>query len=150
MNDAAGRLEALKKIVEVARLAGIRGQADEQALVFSAMFTLENDRTQKVLVRQTLQAPDGSPVISIMSACAKLDQGWLKGMSKDDALNLLRANEKFPFARFGITKFGGEEMVIASMDLLLDSLDAAEFGTYIWAVARAADAWEATQKHDTF
>lgn len=150
MNDAAAQLDVLRKIADVARLAGVRGQIDEQLMAFSSSFSLPDERSQRVLVRQTAQAPDGSPVITILSPCVTLDSGWLKGISRDETLGLLRANEKFPFARYGISKLGGQEMVVASMDVLLDSLDATEFGTYIWSVASVADAWEATHKQNKF
>ena len=150
MNDTSGQIEVLRRIAEVAKLAGIRGQIDEQAMMFRSTFGLDNGRSQLVVVRKTMNARNGGPVVTIFSPCVELDAGWLKGISKDQALGLLRANERFPFARYGLSTMGGKEMVIASMDVLLDSLDAEEFGTYIWSVATVADAYEAQHKQDKF
>lgn len=150
MTDSTAQLEVLKKIAEVAKLAGIRGQVDEQALVFRSTFSLANNRSQLVHVRQTTQTPSGSPVVTIMSPCVTMKSGWLKGISKEQALGLLRANEKFPFARYGISSSAESDMVLASVDVLLESLDAAEFNTYMWAVASCADAYEATHGGDKY
>ncbi len=150
MNDSSGQMEVLRKVAEVAKLAGIRGQIDEQVMMFRSTFGLDDGRSQLVLVRKTMDAPGGGAVVTIFSPCVQLDSGWLKGISRDQALGLLRANERFPFARYGISTMGGAEMVVSSMDVLLDSLDAAEFGTYIWSVARAADAYESRHKQDKF
>jgi hypothetical protein len=43
-----------------------------------------------------------------------------------------------------------EEAVVASVDHILDTLDADELHEHMWAVARAADAWEAKNRQDRF
>lgn len=148
MSDAVN--DVLKKIADVAKLAGIRGRVDEERKAFIANFTLENKRTQGVMIRQTGQGPTGSPVVTFSSACVVKPSGWLRGLSRDQALDLLRANERIPFSRYSIISSKKEDMVLASMDALLETLDPVEFNTYIWAVARAADMYEAEHKQDQF
>lgn len=141
----------LKRISDVAALAGIRGRIDEQAGAFMGSFGLDNDRSQTVMVRPTMRTREGKAVVTILSPCRVVDKGFWGGLSKDDALELLRHNENVPFARFGITPFGeGKEAVVASIDHILDTLDAEELHNHMWAVAMAADAYEAKHGRDEF
>ncbi len=143
--NAPDRETILKKIADIAKLAGIRGQVDEKGR-FAAGFTLADKRTQLVYVLPSVQTPAGT-VINIYSPCRWVEGGLLSKMSRDQALELLKANENIVFARYSVLEGeDGQMLVMAGMDALLDTLDAAEFNTYLWAVATHADAYEA--KHE--
>ena len=143
--NAPDRQATMKKIADIAKLAGIRGEVDGKGR-FAAGFNLSGQRTQVVYVLPSMQLPAGT-VVNIYSPCRVVKGGFLSGMSKEQALDLLKANEKIPFARYSVIEGeDGQLLVMAGMDALLETLDAAEFGTYLWAVATYADAYEA--KHE--
>ena len=79
---------------------------------------------------------------SLFSACLHVKKGFLSGMSKDMTVDLLRRDEGILFARHGLVSCGDGDMVVASADCLLDTLDPEEFLHAIWHVAMAADAYE--------
>jgi hypothetical protein len=136
--DAAA---ALNKIAEIAKLAGIRGGIDDRGR-FRATFRTGENRSQVVYVFPTRRVPAGQ-VVNIYSLCRMVKGGFLSGMSKEDALELLKLNEQVPFARYSIMEDDqGQILVMAGLDALLDTLDAAELNTYLWAVAMVAEAYE--------
>jgi hypothetical protein len=140
--SSSSQQAVLKKIADIAKLAGIRGDVDDKGR-FAAGFTFSDKRTQLVYVLPTMQLPAGT-VVNIYSPCRLVKGGLLSGMSKEQALDLLKTNEKIPFARYSVLESDdGELLVMAGMDALLETLDAAEFHTYLWAVATHADAYEA-------
>jgi len=141
----------LRKIAEVAMLAGIRGSLDSENGRFVAGFQMEDGRSQEVWVNPTIRLASGAQVVTFSSPCYQYSKGFLKGMSKGDAIDLLRRNEKTAFARYGlITLKDGSDIVMASADQILDTLDAAEFHAHIWAVATAADSLEKEKGVDRF
>lgn len=132
---------ALTKIAEIAKLAGIRGGVDDRGR-FRATFLMGENRSQVVYVFPTRRVPDGQ-VVNIFSICRIVKGGFLSGMSKGEALELLKLNEQIPFARYGIMQFDqGQIVVVAGLDALLDTLDAAEFSAYLKAVAMCAETYE--------
>lgn len=137
--------QQLKRIAQIATLAGINGTADAKRGYFKANFVTGENRSQLLHVRPSMRTREGQQVVTFMSPCRVVKSGFLKGLSKDEALELLRMNERIPFARFGIWSSDGEDMIVATVDHLLDTLDAAEFHNHAWAVAQSADAYE--QKH---
>ena len=62
----------------------------------------------------------------------------MKGLGKDQGLELLKLNSIAIIARFGIVESEEELMVVASVDAILDSLDADEVEAYFWYIAMAA------------
>ena len=140
--------DPLQHIAEIAALAGIKGRVDEQRNWFSAGFTLDKEgRTQQVIVRISGRSPRGQQIVTFFSPCRRLKTGFMRGLSKEEAIELLRINEKIPFARFGLQRFEDEDvdMIVASVDHVLATLDAKEFEEHIWAVASFADMYE--KKH---
>lgn len=139
------QLEQLERVAEIATLAGINGRIDEDRLRFEAGFGLAGNRSQVVYVRVTGATIGDSPVVSFVSPCLLVKSGFMSGISKEQALELLRLNEQTLFARFGLWVNGNQNMVVASVDHLLDTLDPEEFRANMLSVATAADAYE--QKH---
>ena len=77
-----------------------------------------------------------------------LEKGWLGGVSKAMALDLLRRNEALMFARYGLFERDDECLIVASIDHLLDSLDPSELPASAFHVAKAADTYEAEHGQD--
>jgi hypothetical protein len=142
-------LEVLERVNEVSTLAGINGSIDEQRMHYAMGFNLDAGRSQMVYVRNT--AKGGShQVITLFSPCMVMKKGFFSGISKDQAVDLLRRNENVMFARYGIWETETETMVVASVDHLLETLDPDEFKTSALHVAMAADLYEREHGKDRF
>lgn len=134
-------LEALEKVAEISTLAGLKGHLDEDALHFVLGVAIDETRRQGVFVRDTTRDPERR-IVTVFSPCLAVKKGLFGGLSKEMALDLLRANENMHFARYGIFEGEKETMVVASADHLLDTLDPQEFEAAIFSVALAADMYE--------
>ena len=141
-------LERLKRVKEVATLAGLKGEVDERRMHFQMRFLLPGDRRQGVFVRDS--SAGGREVVTFFSPCLVVKKGLISGFSKEMAIELLRANEKLHFARYGIWEFDKEVTVVASIDCLLDTFDPDECHTAAWSVAFAADQFEHRHGQDDF
>jgi hypothetical protein len=143
-------LDTLRKVGSIAELAGIRGEVDEEHMLFAAGFNLPDDRRQMVYVCETGRSSTQSIVVTIFSPCRTVESGLFKGMSKAQAIDLLRKNEQMLFARYGLRTMGNRELVVASTDHLLETLDPEEFHAHVWHAAMAADAYERQHGKDEF
>ena len=88
--------------------------------------------------------------IKVFSYASSQKASLVSGLSKKDALKLLRLNTSQAFARFALTEINGEHVVMASMDLLMTTLNPEELSNAMWAVAIAADGWEKSKGMDEF
>lgn len=144
------RLEILKKVESVAALAGLRGAVSDDGDCFRMSFETDNGRSQQVFVRPTGHAPDGKVIVTLFSPARAVSKGLFKGLGKEAALELLKLNENTFFARFGVWESKTEVMIVASVDAILDALDAEEIRAYSYYTANAADAYEARHGGDRF
>ncbi len=142
-------LEILEKVAEIATLAGLKGHMDEEAMRYFIGIGLEGDRKQAVYVRDTTRS-DEHKIVTIYSPCLIVKKGFFAGVSKNQAIELLRLNEALHFARFGIIENEKESIVVASVDHLLDTLDPGEFEASVFCVAQAADMYEKKFGKDEF
>jgi len=146
-----GKMRNLEKIAEIAALCGIRGEIDEENECFSAACRFGDGRTQRVFIRQMITTPNGDDVATFFSPARIVKKGVLRGgLSKEDALDLLARNENALFARFGIWSNRQSDMVVASVDAILDTLDTKEFEAHIMSVAVLADQYEEEHGDDRF
>lgn len=143
-------LSNLERVSEVATLAGLKGRVIEDRMHYQMQFELERGRSQGVFVRDSSKEDQQKPIITIFSPCRVLKKGLFSGISKDQAVELLRLNEAVLFARFGIWETKSDIMVVASIDHLLDTLDPEEFMASTICVARAADGYESKYGKDVF
>lgn len=141
-------LQSLKRVKEVATLAGLKGDVDEEKQHFQMWFSLPGDRRQGVFVRDS--SAKGRKVVTFFSVCLVLKKGLMSGLSKELAVELLQANERLHFARYGIWDSEKQATVVASVDCLLDTLDPAECHNAAWSVAFAADQLEHKHEQDTY
>ncbi len=144
------KLEILEKVSEIATLAGVRGKVDEERMCFVSGFGLPNDRSQMVYVRPMDRVVADSHVVTFFSPCLAVKHGFMKGVSKEQALDLLKKNEEIYFARYGIRSMDKEDLIVASIDSLLNTLDPEEFHSNMWHVAIAADNYEKEHGQDDF
>lgn len=142
-------LETLEKVGEIAALAGLKGKLDEDDMRFFVGIQIDDERRQAVYVRDTTRDAE-HPIVTIFSPCLVVKKGMFSGLSKNQAMELLRMNEAIHFARYGIVEFDKETMVVASVDHLLEALDPPEFEASVFHVAMAADAYEKKFGKDDF
>ena len=139
------RLALLKQLESVAALAGLKGVISDDGEFFLTGFEVGDGRSQRVFVRPTGSTPDGKTVVTISSPAHLQSKGWFSSFSREDAINLLRLNENTFFARYGIQDAGPvskEMMIVASSDVILETLDAEELRAHAHFVSHAADAYE--------
>lgn len=141
-------LERLARVKEIASQAGLKGEVDEERRLFEMRFLLPGDRRQGVAVRDS--SAQGRQVVTFFSPCLVVKKGLVSGFSKEMAIELLEANEKLHFARYGIWELDREFTVVASVDCLLDTLDPDECHNAAWSVAFAADQFEHRHGQDSF
>ena len=145
---ASESLERMRRVKEVATLAGLKGDVDEKNARFQMLFLLPGDRKQVVLVRDS--SAKERQVVTFFSACLVVKKGLVSGLTKETAIELLKSNERLHFARYGIWESEQEITVVASVDCLLDTLDPAECHNAAWSVAFAADQFEHRHGKDKF
>lgn len=140
MNTEAEDLKGvLDRFIEVATLAGIKGAYDDDG-DWAARFVLRDSRKQFVFV-QPIRTPAG-PGVCVFSVAADYKKGFFGSISGKQAIELLRRNEKLVITRYGIRQYKNADAVVASTDLILDSLDPGELRSAMWLTAEAADKWE--------
>jgi hypothetical protein len=137
----ADRVDALDKLASIAALAGVNMGRNDRAMRLEGEFQLDAQRSQVCFARPSGRVGD-KVVVTFFSPCLRVKKGFLGGLSKELAITLLRRNENLLFARYGIVEEDDADVVVASADHLLDTLDPEEFEQAIWHVAMAADACE--------
>jgi hypothetical protein len=141
-------LEHLKRVEEIAGRAGLTAAIDQETGHLQMRFALPADRQQDVFVRDS--SAQGRRVVTFFSLCRVVKQGRLPGLAKEMAMELLRANARLHFARYGIWEFEESQAIVASCDCLLDTLDPDECHNAAWSVAFAADRFEHEHGRDDF
>ena len=127
-------------ITNIAESAGIGCKRQGDTLVFG--WDLGEDRDQMVYVAPFAETAGGLKVICFFSPCERLGKGFLGGISKDTAVQLLRLNSQLDFGHFCMMKLGGDELLCVRATHLLETMDAEEFKQNCANVAQLADAWE--------
>ena len=145
------QLDTLDKVAKVAELAGISGKIDEERMEFLSGFNISETRSQMVNIRPVGKAINEEDVVMIYSPCLVVKKGMLSGISKEQAIELLKQNEDSLFGRFGIWSFKDEDMIVVSSDHMVATLDPAELEMHMLYIARIADTYEASHsKGDRF
>ena len=142
MLNAILRSDVLNKVEQLAAQCEIRGEHDDDGRQYVVCFGLPEGRTQEVYVSDST-SDSGVPAISLFSTCLVVNKGLFKGISKQMALELLLLNETLNFARYGVQEDEESYVIVASCDLLLDSLEPEGLEAALECVALAADGYEA-------
>lgn len=144
------KLAVLRQVESIAALAELRGQVLDDGSHFRMGFAAKEGRSQQVFVRPTGHTYDGKVIVTVFSPARRVAKGMFKGLGREQAMNLLRLNENMYFARFGIWESATEVMIVASVDAILELLDAAELRAYAEYVSHAADDYESKHGGDEF
>jgi hypothetical protein len=131
----------LERIAVIADQAGILGTIDEEQRLYVMRQEFPDGRSQTVYVRAADRVQEGD-IVTVYSPCLKVKSGFLGGLSKELAVELLRWNESLRFARFALWEHGTEPLVVASIDLLLETLDPPELKLALCWVVRSAEEFE--------
>ncbi len=107
-------------------------------------------RDQMCYVAPFAETDEGLNVVCFFSPCQKLGKGFLGGMSKSTALQLLRINASLDFGHFSLMTLGGDEMICVRATQILETMEVEEFKQNCVNVARLADAWEEKIGKDDF
>lgn len=142
-------LEILERVERVAARAGFQSTIDEDEMRLVLAFDMGEGRRQMVFVKDTSLSPQHA-VVTIFSPCLVVTKELFRGISKNQAMELLRANATTHFARYGISETESYTMVVASIDHLLAKLDPEEFEASVLSVAHAADSYEKKLGKDDF
>ncbi len=142
-------LEVLDKLSNIATLSGLRSRINEDEVRLEMGFGLPDNRSQIVYARPSARKEE-SVVVTLFAPCLIVKKGLMSGISKNQALDLLKRNENTLFARYGIWSTDKADMIVASVDHLLDSLDPEEFMNSAFHVAVAADEYEKEHGKDDF
>lgn len=140
--------EILKKIDQVARMAGLRGQRVGELMMYN--FDLGRGREQAVAITHFGETEEGMNIITFISPCQRLSSGFLGGLNKTSAMNFLRYNTQLPFGHFCIMEIGDDEMVCVRATQILETMEVQEFEANCVTVAQVADAWEQRIGKDDF
>lgn len=143
-------LEVLRKFTDIAALAGIKGEIDEELQIFRAGFELAEGRSQMVYVRPLPEAIAGKDAVCIVSPCRRVKTGFFSGLKRDEGLELLRLNSEVLLARYALEDAEDGYMVVTSIDCILETLDPEELEAYFWSLAIAADNYEKRFGGDEF
>lgn len=134
--------EILDKVADLATLAGIRGEIDDERDMFVTGFQLPDQRSQMVYVKAMPEAIAGKDAVCIYSPCRLVKTGFMRGITKDQALELLKLNDQIIIARYGVQEAEGKMLVTASVDRAIDALGHDELQEHFMYVALAADSYE--------
>lgn len=132
--------DIIGKIEQIARMADLHFQRNGDYLMLS--FDLGQGRDQTIGVGPLEETFDGMNVILFFSPCQRLSKGLMGGLSKSDAVNLLRYNAHLPFGHFCIMEIDGHETVCVRATQLLETMEVQEFRANCQGVATVADGWE--------
>ena len=142
MTETLGRLE------EMATEAGFAPARHEDSIVVK--LKLGESRHQTVFVSELGRSARDLRSVTFLSPCQRLKSGFLSGMGRRTALDLLRRNASMPFAAFALLQVGEEEMLCVRSTQLLETMDLEEFRASCDCVARFADAYEAELGKDEY
>lgn len=141
----------LEKVTQIATMAGYTVKPIPERNFVAVPFDMGNGRKQVVYIRYIGQTPDEQDVVSFDSPCLEVKKGWLRGLSKDKALDLLKRNANLLFGAFAIEQLEGDhDVLIVCSNQILDTMEVEEFDAHVRAVAVIADEYEKEHGQDVF
>ena len=140
--------DPLQSIDHLASLAGLEPTRQDETFVFG--FNLADDRSQKVYIKVLDESERGIHRIAFLSPCQRLGSGFLSGLSKTKAIEILRHNASLPAGHFCLVKMGQDELLCVRSVKVLENLSVQEFKTHCLEVSTLADDWEQQIGRDDF
>lgn len=153
MNDAEAKkktTEVLEKVKQIGNMAGYELHLHDDGDMLVAPFDMGEGRTQAVYIRHAGSTPADQDVVAFLSPCLELKKGFMKGMGKSQALDILRRNSALLFGQFGLYDFGNVEVLMSSSCQILETMEVEEFEAHLNCVAMVADSYEIEIGQDDF
>ncbi len=140
------KLQALEQIDALAREAHVLGSVDSDSLRYDTERSFEDARSQGVGIFPVGKTPGEQVVVQFVSPCLELREG----LTRRQARELLKLNEETSFARYGLWEGEETDVIVASCDVLLDSLEPTGFEEILNYLCTAADDYEKCHGVDVF
>ncbi|MBL1216237.1 MAG: hypothetical protein D8M59_01940 [Planctomycetes bacterium] len=140
----------LQRVQEIGEMAGITLVQHPSCDMLVCHFDMGGGRTQNVYIRHCGTTPDGQDVVCFMSPCMTLEKGFLKGMGKNQAIDLLQRNAQLLFARFAIQTLPDGDLLVVCSDQIVDTMEVDEFKHHLFCVGGIADNFEKEHGRDMF
>lgn len=139
----------MKKVKQVADLAGLRSRETDDGEMIVIGFDMGEGRSQQVFIRSVGNWA-GHDVIEFQAPCRRLRKGFMQGLGKNEALDLLRRNAKMLFGHFSLYTFDDEELLFVCSPQIVDTMEVEEFTAHVRACCLTADAYEKECGSDEF
>ena len=143
--------QVMQKVEEIGAMAGYelsRHPNTDEMIVIS--YDMGNGRTQTVYVHSCGKTPEEQDLVCFMSPCQAVKKGLLKGMGKDQAIDLLRRNGQLVVGSFAIDNIDGTEILVVRSTQIVDTMEVEEFRFHANFVAIIADRYEQEHGEDVF
>ena len=143
--------QVMQKVEEIGAMAGFqlsRHPNIPEMIVIG--YDMGNGRTQTVYVHTCGKTPEDQDLICFMSPCQAVKKGLLKGMGKDQAVDLLHRNGQLVVGSFAIADFGGTDILVVRSTQIVDTMEVEEFRFHANFVAILADRYEQEHGEDVF
>ena len=147
MNRSPKVREGLDRVAQIAESEGLAFKDETTRLVIP--YDMGAGRLQVVYI-QCEPMDDGGIVVSFLSPCFENKPGFFTGLSKDQALSLLRRNHRMIGAAFILLTARDGEFLAVRAGQLLDTMQLEEFRRHLSTVCSAADAYEREIGQDDF
>ena len=143
--------QVMQKVEEIGAMAGYelsRHPNTDEMIVIG--YDMGNGRTQTVYVHACGKTPEDQDLICFLSPCQAVRKGLLKGMGKDQAIDLLRRNGQLVVGSFAIENIDGTEILVVRSTQIVDTMEVEEFRFHANFVAIIADRYEQEHGEDVF
>ncbi|MCP4653976.1 MAG: hypothetical protein GY856_01020 [bacterium] len=142
--------QVLDKLKQIGSMAGYELQMHENGEMLVAPFDMGNGRKQLVYLRYAGRTPSDQDVVAFLSPCLEIKKGFMKGIGRGQAIDILRRNAQLLFGQFGLFDFGDVEVLMSSSCQILETMEVEEFEAHLNCVAMVADSYEQEHGQDEF
>ncbi len=144
--------KVLDKVKKIAQIAGFSLEQPKELGTKTLVcgFNMPGNRKQIVYISHSGETPDGLDIISFASPCMEVRKGFLGGLGRKTAEDLLRRNSILPLGGFGLADFGDGEVLIVKSNQIVDTLTIEDFEAHVSLVALVADEYEKELGKDEF
>lgn len=139
LNAAAVRT-VLTQVRAAAEAIDLRLEPDAGGELLRGCLPMPGGREQQVFVRVSGLLAQGLHVVTFFSPCHRVPEG--EQLAPDLMRRLLLVNEQHRFVRLALWPMDDGELVVASWDQIVETMEAEELGTQVRALAVVADRLE--------
>jgi hypothetical protein len=143
--------QIMQKVEEIGAMAGFQlSHHPSIPDMIVIPYNMGNGRTQTVYVHFCGKTPEDQDLICFMSPCQAVKKGLLKGLNRDQAIDLLRRNGQLVVGSFAVQDFGGTDILVVRSTQIVDTMEVEEFRFHANFVAIIADRYEQEKGTDVF